>query len=197
MYSSGPSQISNQYKKMLQGELELTNFVRALKQIPNCRAWQNDKYEMLPENKLDDCIWIFTEEELQEMFKLGTVTKDFRQEIALAKTNKVWMPMIISIKTKDDGTIQEFNNVSTQHIISDIRTNPDGTVYPMNINKVLSDMSKAYERNKNENTTQIYETCLLKEYKHSPTAESFLIPTEEDIENVTTTENVSDDDLPF
>lgn len=195
MYTSGPANIDKNYKPALQGEVELVKFIRALKQIPTVQVWDNDnqKFSYLPESKREDCAWAFGEEELQEMFKLGNVTREFQADIMSAKENLVWMAMTIQFRTKDDGTIQEYNTVSTRVVESEIATRIDGSIYSRTTNSIINSIARQMEANRNENTTELFEACLLKEYKKLPTDESVLdSDTEAPIE-----ETNEGSDLPF
>ncbi|MBO6232837.1 MAG: hypothetical protein J6N78_02060 [Clostridia bacterium] len=195
MYTSGPANIDKNYKPALQGEVELVKFIRALKQIPSVQVWDNDnqKFSYLPENRRDECQWAFNEGELEEMFKLGNVTRDFQADIMTAKENEVWLPMTIQFRTKDDGTIQEYNTVNTRVVESSAATRSDGSMYNRSTNSIINSIARQMEANRNENTTELFEACLLKEYKKLPTDETMLdSDTESSIE-----ETNEGSDLPF
>lgn len=97
MYSSGPANITANYRKAVSGEEDLTNFLIAYLNIQSCQKYVDGKWIMRPESEL--MMSQARLDHIQDYFK-GDVD-ELKAAVAMQPENTV--KVCYGIKTNDDG----------------------------------------------------------------------------------------------
>lgn len=97
MYSSGPANITANYRKAVSGEEDLTNFLIAYLNIQSCQKYVDGKWIMRPENEL-----------MMSQARLDHIQDYFKGDIGELKAAVAMQPentvkVCYGIKTNDDG----------------------------------------------------------------------------------------------
>lgn len=97
MYSSGPANITKNYRKAISGEEDLTNFLIAYLNIQSCQKYVDGKWILRPENEL--AMSLARLDHIQDYFK-GDIS-EIQAAVAMQPENTV--KVCYGIKTNDDG----------------------------------------------------------------------------------------------
>ena len=153
--------ITQNYRPVFTGEEELTNFIKAYLNIPNCMNYINSTWVMKTGEELNDCLCRL--DDIPKYFE-GNFT-EVKDAIALQPNNKV--KVLFGIRTTDEG--KEYQDVYTRTVLRNNSTN------------VIA-LQAEIEESKNNGGLQnrIYEFGELKEYKPTPTDFGNTTPTAED-----------------
>lgn len=153
--------ITQNYRPVFNGEVELTDFIKAYLNIPNCMDYVNGTWVMKKGDALDDCLCRL--DDIANYFK-GDF-KEIKDAIALQPNNKV--KVLFGIRSTDDG--KEYQDVYTRLVLRNNSTN-------------VAAFQKEIEERKNAGalSNRTYEFCELKEYKPTPTDFNSTAPASED-----------------
>jgi len=152
LYKEGTTEanITQNYRPVFNGEEELTNFIKAYLNIPNCMDYINGTWIMKSGDDLKDCLCRL--DEIPNYFK-GNFA-EVKDAIALQPTNKV--KVLFGIRSTEEG--KEFQDVYNRMVLRNSSNN-------------ITALQKEIEDRKANGglSNRTYEFCDLKEYTPTPT----------------------------
>lgn len=170
-YSSGPAKIDADFRPMVVGEEELTNFIKTYLCVPALEVFNSNTQKWGPNPKVTPADCEARLDSIKNYFK-GDFT-ELREAIKLQPNNKV--KLMFGVRTADNGA--QYQAVYTRVVLSN---NSNST------NKLTTDLAERKSYGAFNNTE--FDAGEFREYVVKPT-EFNTTPTE----NTTTT----DDELPF
>lgn len=210
-YATGPATIDSNYVPALSGEFNLINFFKKILLIPSAIEWNEMRQAGLcSEEQRSQCIWYIDESDWKQIFETGIIPEDLKNSIKnVREKNVIWIPTVIkTIINKETGSSSEISILKTDltesMFTNNIRNNKIRSKTIQTIVKNAAVTIERENRNKIERdlpADEMFEPCVLKEFKHVPTSETTddFANTNEFNDKILDSDNkpVDEKDLPF